>query len=423
MPSCKNVWPALVFGLFSFCASGESVSLNATNALTLNAAILRTLEKAPGLTASTKAIEVSKAREEQAALGANPSLSVSAQDFLGSGETSGIRALQTTLSLNVVLDNHLLESRSQRARASTALATVARSLDAMDAAAETAHQFIVVLGINELLKENQAVLALTQRSVEIVSAGVEAGRLHVADLHRAQTDVLRAKLEVEDREHELRAAKHLLAANWGSPQPDFVDLHGELDDLPEPLDWSEILLRFDQSPVNEKYLTESRLADTTLALERAATRQPYEYQIGIRHLNEVDDVALVAGISVPLNWKNRNEGNIRATEVQLDVIQARQEAEKVKLRARLFELYENLKHSVYQATVLKQEIIPGLETAVALIEKAYQQGQYSYQELKSVQQELLTTRQLLISTSVQSHLQSIELERLTGTTLSKEHYR
>jgi outer membrane protein, heavy metal efflux system len=421
MPSLKFVLTGLVLNVYVLSALSAPVSLNEMSDLTLGDAIQKTLLQSPEIRASTKTIEISQAEQQQASLRANPTFSATAEDFLGSGDASGIDAMHATLSLNFVLDERLVDSRGQQASAATELTSVTSTLHSVDVAAETARRFITVLGVEADLEEQQASLYLAQQSLETIRQAVDSGRRHAADLYRAETTESRARLAIEDSEHELRVARHLLAVRWGSFTPDFRNLQGDLSQLPTPKPWAELLTAFDQSPLKEKFLSEERLAESTLALEQTKSRRPLEYQVGIRHLGSSDEFALVAGVSVPLGWRNQNQGNIRAAEKQFEAIEARQAAVTLELQAKLFELYESLEHNLHQAKVLKQEILPSLNEAYKQTQSAFKQGRYSYQELQSVQKVLLETRQLLISNSVQAHLRLIEIERLTGTTIHKEY--
>ncbi len=423
MPLVLSSFAGLLLLLLALSPVAETVSLSDARALTLDEAIQKTLEQSPRLKAAAGSIDAARALESQAGLGENPTFSATVEDALGTGEAAGVDAMQTTLSLNFVLDSKLVDQRLLRAEASTAYASSSVALETVDAAAETARRFINVLGISASLKQRREALAIARETLEVVSQGVSVGRLHGADLHRAEADKSRAELAVDDGEHELRVARHALAARWGWRQPDFVRLAGSIEQLPEPRTFDSIIEDFEQSPLRRKFLTEERLAHTSLELERARARRPIEYQVGVRHLRSTSDLALVAGISVPLTWRNRNEGNIRAKEVEIETLAAQQAAVEIDLHASLFELYEGLEHSLHESNVLREAVIPQLEKALQQTREAYRLGRYGFQELQSVQRELLSMRQRLISTNIEAQLRSIEIERLTGTAVQRSDHK
>lgn len=396
----------------------ETVKLSEIQQLTFREAITRTLADAPELALSKQEVRVAHAKQHQAELGENPTFSAVVEDVLGSGNASGIDAAQSTLSLNFVLDNQLVNKRAASASALTMLATTEVEITMVDAAADTARRYIEVLGAEADLGLHESALEFARQTVRIVSDRVEAGRSPGVELLRAEAEVARAELALEDGKHELKVARHLLAARWGVSQPDFKNLENTLDSLPAPIGWQALMTRFEsRGPIQKRFLSMARLAEANLSLERARQRRPIEYQVGIRHRNAVNDVALVAGISIPLGIKHKNEGNIRAAEKQLDVVAAEAELTRIEIKARLYELYEGMTHSLHQAHVLNDTVLPLLEQARQQTQAAYERGRYSYQEVQSVQQELLQTKRSLIAASINAHLQLIEIERLTGISL------
>jgi cobalt-zinc-cadmium efflux system outer membrane protein len=74
-------------------------------------------------------------------------------------------------------------------------------------------------------------------------------------------------------------------------------------------------------------------------------------------------------------------------------------------------------HSMHRATVLREEVLPKVEQALAETQRAYANGRYGYFEYQIVQQEVLDAQSALIETSINAHKRLIEIERLTGTSL------
>ena len=92
-------------------------------------------------------------------------------------------------------------------------------------------------------------------------------------------------------------------------------------------------------------------------------------------------------------------------------------ATEIKLKTRLFVLYQELQHFRHISAALEQRIITLLERALTETRKAYQLGKYSYLELSALQQEVLDARLAVIDAGFSSQLNTIEIERLTGQSL------
>ena len=95
-----------------------------------------------------------------------------------------------------------------------------------------------------------------------------------------------------------------------------------------------------------------------------------------------------------------------------------QTAVRVQIETQLFALYQELQHSLHVATTLRDEIVPRLELALLSTQSAYDAGRYGYFELRVVQTELLSARAELVEATIDAHRNVIEIERLTGTTVT-----
>lgn len=71
------------------------------------------------------------------------------------------------------------------------------------------------------------------------------------------------------------------------------------------------------------------------------------------------------------------------------------------------------------ATTLKDAVIPRYEEALTEIRRAYDLGSASYLDRLQVQEELLAARSDLAETSIQAHLDIIEIERITGVRIAQ----
>ena len=91
---------------------------------------------------------------------------------------------------------------------------------------------------------------------------------------------------------------------------------------------------------------------------------------------------------------------------------------RIQIETQLFALYQEFQHSLHRATVLREKVLPRIEQALADTQTAYATGRYGYFELQIVQTEVLDARTALVEASIDAHKRLIEIERLTGTTLS-----
>jgi outer membrane protein, heavy metal efflux system len=184
--------------------------------------------------------------------------------------------------------------------------------------------------------------------------------------------------------------------------------------LPQPDAFETLLQRIEQSPDLMRFMSEQRMQEANLQLEMAQRSLPWRFNAGIRRIEGSSDTALVAGVTVPLDRGNRNQGRIEEVRIALEQTAAERDARHLQLRTALHVFYQELQHSLHRAELLEQTVIPRYREAMNHIRQAYESGAASYTEWIQVQDELLSARMELLETSVMAHLNLIEIERLTG---------
>src|SRR5262245_38088796 len=109
--------------------------------LTLTGAIATALERNPDLQGAAYALRAADARIAQASLRPGPELTVELENFAGTGELSGVDALETTLSMSQVIE--LGDKRPRRvevAHAERDIVAAERDVGQLDVIAEVTEQ-------------------------------------------------------------------------------------------------------------------------------------------------------------------------------------------------------------------------------------------------------------------------------------------
>ena len=406
---------AAVYGTASFA---QTISTSDQITLNLDAAVARTFQSNPRLIAFGYQIHAQQGRLQQSELKPNLQLGLLVENALGSGDFEGIDSAETTLSLAWVLERGKRERRIDAARAGVSLLETEAEIQRLDAAAETARVFLDTLALQERLIRTDDAVMLAEQTAAAVQKRVQAGRTPAADLARAEAELARMRLDREDIEHELRTAHRRLSAQWGEIQPDFARVSGDVHQLPAPDAYESLLARLEQNPDLSRYLNEKRLREAELRLAKARAKPNWQLTAGIRRLERSDDQAFVAGITIPLTTRNRNQGRVSEARARLAMTDADRVATRVQIETQLFALYQELQYSLHRAATIREEILPRIEQALEDTERAYAAGRYGYLELRVVQAELLDTRTALVESSIDAHRHIIEIERLTGTTVT-----
>jgi len=217
---------------------------------------------------------------------------------------------------------------------------------------------------------------------------------------------------------ERDAASQQLAALWG--EADVVDLVPvtALRPLPELPTLQAINAQLDQAPDLMRLANEARLQEAQMRLAKANGRRDVEITLGARHDRLTDDNTLVAGLSIPLNLRNPNRGNIARAQAQLAESEAQLNARRIELISALQALYRNLSLVREELALIEDSALPLARQLYRDIEKGYRVGRYSLLDLTSAQQEQIALEQQAIELAARFHQHRNEIERLTGLSLS-----
>ena len=407
--------------LFSLASQSASV-VEQRGTMTLSQAITAAISHNPELRSAGFALRTADAQVTQADISPSPELSVQIENAGGSGKYRHGESAENTFMLSQVVElGDKRHHRTRAAQASRALAGVENEARQLDILAEVTRRFIHVAADQETVKLTQSATALAEETLRAVERRVQAARSPAVEKHRANIALVRARIEEEHAEHELDVSRRKLAAMWGEAGAGFETVSAHLFELPSPARFEELTARLKANPDFTRFASEQRLRDAELRV--AETRRVPNMQIGagIRQLQETGDHAFVLSFSMPLFTGNRNGGAIAEANARREKVGADENAAFIRAQAQLFELYQELKHAITEASALREHVLPQTESILRDTEYAYQRGRYNYQELIAAQQELLDAQRARIEAAANTHRYFAEIERLTAEPLSADN--
>jgi len=388
--------------------------------ISLQIAIEWSLQNHPELAVSLAKIDAASGAIIQSALADPPVLSIEADDFFGSGSAQELDSLETTLSLSFLNNKSLRESEVGFAKANMDVSKAFLSVLRLDVAAETARHYLGLLGNQALCKIRGDAVSLAEETHEIVSRRVDAGRSPPAELSLAKAEQLMARVMLDDCRHEVDVSRYRLLAQWQHSR-EIGELVGDIYGLPKLPGYKVLKNSIENNPDLALYINRQRLVESKLVIAEQKRKAPMRYSVGARYRGSTDDFALVAGVDIPLAWRNQNQGSIQAASAEVSASQAESVVLRSELNESLFSLYQGAFHSVEVATILRDEVLVTMREAEKQTRDAYVLGRYGYQELRAVQKELLDVRYQLLDASLSAQLQHIEIERLLGGSISGSH--
>jgi cobalt-zinc-cadmium efflux system outer membrane protein len=411
----RGVLPGAVFALLfaaSLPAQGQP------RALALSEALARVGAQNPELAVLDFEIDAQEGRVRQAAAYPAPEVGLLVENVLGSGARSGFDSAETTLSIGYAIERGARQRRLDVANASGLLLGADIEIRRLDIAAETARRYLDVLSNQARVEQTRNASELGGQSLKAVQLRVRAAKVPPAEEARAQAQFARLELDEEHAEHELATARQRLAAMWGSLEPDFEAVTGNVLSLPALESFEDLRPRLQRNPLFTRFVNEKRLREAEVRMAEMRRRPSWHVTAGVRRFEDLGDHAFILGVTVPLPSSSAGSGARAEARANVEAVGAKETAARIQLDVELFALYQELRHAYSEVETLRAKVLPKMEEAARQSRYAYERGRYGYVEWAGAQRELLDAQRALYEAAADAHRLRIEIERLTGTALT-----
>jgi cobalt-zinc-cadmium efflux system outer membrane protein len=401
---------------FSVAAAELSETGDHDPSMTLQEAISRALTNNPGIKASRIDVDIEQARRDALSLGTPYELGAEVENFAGTGTTSGFDSSETTLQLSRTLElGSKRQLRTDFGDARLELTRLEMSARETELAAEVSRRYVAILKQQEEIKLAAETAEISSRTLESVMKRVSAGRATEAEESSAVVALARSELAGRRLSFELLGAQVGLAVLWGSTQPTYGEVAGDIYKVPVLPDVNALNARVANNPLVLKIVTQARIQRAQQNLAQSKQRPDIQLTAGVRHLAASDDVALVAGFTLPFGTKGRAAPLIREADSQVAKVPLTRDQQMLNLQATLVGHYQSLRASRDELETLRNTIIPEAQLAVQFYERGFEVGSFSLLELIAAQERLLALRREALDAAGSFHLTLIEIETLLGS--------
>jgi cobalt-zinc-cadmium efflux system outer membrane protein len=390
-------------------------------AITLRQALALALMHNPELRAFSWEVRASEARTLQASLLPNPEIEVELEEVGGTGERSGFDGAETTIALGQLIE--LAGKPAKRTRVASLESRLAGwdyEAKRLNVLTEVAHAFVEVLAAQERLRLAEELIELSEQILNTVTQRVEAGKDSPVEKTKAQVALASARIEQKQSHRRLASVRKQLAATWGGTSPAFEKVAGQLDaTFPIPTE-SEVARLLEQNPDLARWAVEMERRRAALELEKANAITDPKIFGGMQQLNDGDDTAVVFGVSIPIPTSNRNQGRILEARYNLAKAQAQRCAAEANVHVALANSYEALSSALIEVTALKNEVLPGAQSALDATRQGYRQGKFDYLMVLDAQRTFFQARARYIESLAGYHMAKANVERLVGQEITVE---
>ena len=387
--------------------------------LSLSDALSLALTRNPQLAVFSYETRIREAEALQESLLPNPEFDAEVENFAGSGTLNGFQESELTLSLGQLIElGGKRQKRTQVAVLGADLAAWDYEAVKLDVFVEVVSLFTNALAVKHQVDLQQELVNVAESFQKDIQRRVEAGRDFPAEAARAKVALSTAQIDLQRLEKELQSARKKLAAAWGSNEPTFGRLQGNLDVVTELPALEKLDALVSNNPDIARWTTEIQQRDAELSLEKTQRIPDPLIGAGYRRLNQSGDNAFIMGISLPLQIFNRNQGNIQAAQYRKSQAEQMKRAVQISLSSALTEIYNNLSASYHEISTLKTSVIPEAQNAYEMIKQGYQMGKYGFLDVLAAQRSLFEVRSQYLNALANYHQNTARLERLIGQKLS-----
>lgn len=396
-------------------ASCLTAAAQSPETLTLDEAFARVAQSHPDLRLLEGQHNMLTAERERAVLRPGLVAGLSVENALGTGEASGFKQAEISLTLAGVLERGgKLDARRALAQTRIDALAVQRETKRLDLLAEVARRYLAVNAAQEQRRIADLDVMQRQRTVVGARQRLVAGASPESVLLTAQAALARAEMERDRATQRGVAARQHLAALWGERDPAFAVVAGDALALPDIADFAELDALLASAPELARFADETRIGEARLQLARSQSSPDFDWQVGVRRLQATDDFALIGSVSMPLGSARRAQPELRAAEAELALVGIEREVQAMSLYSTLAEAHGRYRIAQFEVTRLQSDVLPKLAKAESAAERAYRGGALSYMEWAFLQSERTTARKQQLETALDAQRALIEIQRLTG---------
>ncbi len=398
----KFTWKKKVSGLFLML----SIHVCAQEVLTINKAIIYTLEYNSGIKAALKEKDAAKYEIKQTGRFLNPELAFETEN-MGSDETS------LKLSQPMELGGKR-RARIRMARADSIKAYAEYYIKRAAVIAETHRRFYKALGCRKQLEQIDSLILFAESIRTSIERQVENGRAGKTELLRSLKDLTLLRMEYNSYSREYENSIIMLGALWGSAPGMIRDISGELHSVKLSHIRDSMKIYLERSPVLQSVFAEVAAAKANEAISRAERVPGFSLEGGYIRNAKADDERFAIGARVELPFFNRNKDAVMAARNKAEAADGKADAEKNELYARLMQRFGEIDRLEYKAMELKGKVIPQTVEVLSEIRRLFEAGKSSYVDLVTAQRELVDAWRDYLNAETEIRFVQADIIELTG---------
>jgi len=380
--------------------------------ITLAEAVSMAQQHAPALLAANAALRSADASVNIAAQRPNPSLSLEAENVMGSGPYAGFGGGERTLSVEIPIE--LGGKRNARRRVAQAELT-AVSLGVTATRAEVTQRateaFIAAVTAERRLAVARNGFELAEKAAHAARERVRAGKASPIEEQRSEVARINASVRLGKAERALTLAQADLARITGNPLP-FSVTAGWF----ESVELTQVQTGTGTPPSVARAAAEVAAANARVDAARRDRLPDATLTLGTRRFADSSSRAAVIGVSIPLPLFNTGAAALAKSRADFDRVTAERDVLELENRQALAHAQAELNDAAALAQAVKGPALAAAEEAARIARIGYAEGKFAQLELLEAERSLAQTREDALDALAAFHLAQARLAHLRGST-------
>lgn len=403
-----------------FLMSFMSYEVLAATPLTFKEALAIAYRNNPELQAEMDKAQAMRGYFIQSGLYPNPQLTLTAENFGGSGSYSGYEAAETTASVTQPIPlGHRLAYLKKATYADYLAALAQIKVQKASLYIWVGVAYVDALYVGEWHQVTKKLIRLNENIVAAIERRVNAGVGTELDLRLAQVRLGEARIQEKKAMRDALSQRAKLARLLGNG----LRIDRPLVDkgLPDVvLDWSALLKKLPQSPQLMQMQLQLRAKRATITAVKKSVWPDLNIQLGSRHFSDDGSNAAVISAFAQAPVFDRNQGKIVTAEAQFTQTAHAYQGARLDVRQNVYNVFLQAQQSHYEANLVTESLLPLARKSIKLAEEGYQMGRYTYIELSTALNTLYEEERHYQQAHADAHKALIQLTGLLGLHSTKE---
>lgn len=375
--------------------------------ITLDEAIAKAIDAAPSIRASEAAVAAAQAGRVQAGVRPNPTVTVEGENLIGSGPYNVFGQAEITGTYSQTIERGgKRDARIAYAERDIGVAEASSRVARLELVSAVQRAFLDVVIAGYVVEIAETGLGVEMEMQREALRRVRGYKDPLFVETSASARVTQAQLNLVEARARQAGAKAALATFWNGQAED-IETEGEvMSGIPAARQLALADAELAQAEVAR--------ASAAVSVEQTRTTQDYTLSGGARFLRGTNDVALVAGITIPLGRYDRNQGNIARAQAEKLRIELTAEAQRLDRLRRLASLGAEADAARARADAIVLEVYPQTTKALRQVREGYARGGFNFRDMQGAADAIIQAQAEWLDAVIRTRDLQTEIDRLTG---------